>query len=159
MPESRSLEEQFRELREERKEKERQGKLPREIDRHHRFPFNERPDDPDADPDSGWLYANRGYEVDPLPPDGPAITGNGGPDAGMNCPACIEVSVKNRLRIIQEFRPGDILNYLEGNEAKRVVVRGDVGICILACPTGLPNHVVQLRSDCLPRQRTSLILP
>jgi hypothetical protein len=149
------LEEQLRELREERAEKERQGRLPREIDRHHRFPPNERPDDPDAHPDSGWLYANRGYEVVAPPPAGPAITGTGGPDSGMDC---LVEGCSHRLRIIQEFQPGDILNYLEGNEERRVVVKGDVGICILACPTGLPSHVVQMRSDALPR-RTSLILP
>jgi len=71
---------------------------------------------------------------------------------------CLVPGCSHRLRIIQEIQPGDILSYLEGNEEKKVVVKGDVGICILACPTGLPNHLVQMRSDCLPR-RTSLILP
>lgn len=155
MPPKKNLEEQFEELREERAEKARQGKLPREIDRHHRFPPNENPYDDDAHPGSGWLYANKGYEVVPLPPEGPAITGAGGPDSGMNC---LVEGCPHRLRIIQEFQPGDILSYLEGDEEKKVVVKGDVGICILACPSGLPNHVVQMRSDCLP-QRTSLILP
>ncbi len=152
MPPKRSLEDDLRELREERAEREKQGKLPREIDRHHRFPFNERPDDPDADPASGWVYANRGYEVTGLSPAGPPILGTGGPDSGMPCQV---TGCNHQLRIIQEFRPGDILSYMEGNGEKRVVVKGDVGICILACSN---NHQVQMRSDCLP-QRTSLILP
>lgn len=152
MPRDKSLEEDLRELREERAEKERLGKLPREIDRHHRFPFNERPDDDDAHPDSGWLYANRGWEVTGPPPAGPPILGRGGPDAGMPCQVR---TCNHQLRIIQEFQPGDILELVEGNQRKRIIVKGDVGICVLACPN---QHQVQMRSDALP-QRTSLILP
>lgn len=152
MPRKRSLEDDLRELREERAEREKQGKLPREIERHHRFPPNEDPFDEDAHPDSGWLYANKGWDVTGLPPAGPPILGTSGPDSGMPCQV---KGCNHQLRIIQEFRPGDILEFVEGNQHKRIVVKGDVGICILADPNG---HQVQMRSDALPR-RTSLILP
>lgn len=145
-----SLEDDLRELREERAAAEKAGTLKREIDRHHKFPFNENPNDPDAHPDSGWLYAKT--ELEPVRPAGPPILGRGGPDAGLNCQ--IE-GCPHRLRIIDEFRPGEILEYVSGGERQPVRVEGNVNILILACPN---NHQVQMRSDCMPRA-SNLYLP
>ena len=149
----RDLKKEFEELRRERAEREARGVLPRAIERQHKFPPNERPDDPDADPASGWLYANKGWEVVAPPPAGPTVDiGYGGADSGMDC---FRGGCNQRLRIIDEFAPGDILSYMDGNEEKRVVVKGDVNILFLACSLG---HKAQFRSDMLPN-RTRLILP
>ena len=62
----------------------------------------------------------------------------------------------NHLRIVDEYAPGEILEFVSGNETKRVIVEGDVNILILLCPCGAPP--VQFRSDMLPN-RTRLVLP
>jgi len=150
MPPRKNLEDDLRELQRERAEREERGVLPRAIERHHRFRFGHDPNDDDATPASGWEYAT--VVPGPRQPLGPPILGQGGPDSGLNCQVG---GCKHRLRIIDEFGPGEILRYIANGEEQVSVVRGDVKICILACPN---RHVTQMRSDCLPRS-TNLLLP
>lgn len=149
MPRDKTLEEDLLELREERRLKEEQGTLPREIDRHHKFPFNEHPLDDDAHPDSGWLYATK--ELAPEEPGGPVIRPRGGPDAGMVCQID---GCEHRLRIVDEFSEGEILKHVEGGQEKVFV--NPVGVCILMCAR---DHMVQIRKDCLPGRSSGLWLP
>ncbi len=126
-------------------EKRKDNKRRRNIDPVRWKPGHD-PNDDDAHPDSGWEYAKI-IENEVLP-EGPAVTGQRGAEAGMPCFVC-----KLPMRVIQTFHPKEILSYaITGQDL--LIPREADRVCILKCPN---EHAMQFRESLLPiRMRLGL---
>ncbi len=98
------------------------------------------PNDDDAHPDSPWEYPK--FVPAESKPEGPAVTGTGGPEAGM---PCLQDGCSLPLRIIQGFEPREILGYLE--QPDLVIPKVEDRVMILMCSN---DHAVQMRESLLP---------
>ena len=98
------------------------------------------PNDPDAWDGSGWEYPK--FIPEASRPEGPKVTGTGGPEAGM---PCLQEGCNLPLRIIQGFEPKEILGYLEASDL--VIPKVEDRVMILMCSN---DHAVQMRESLLP---------
>lgn len=118
----------------------------REIDRHHKWAFGHDPRDPDATPESPWIYANIEY-FDVSDPDQRALL-TGGPDTGHTCYQCgsgtYHVAASRPAAWVLTQAGVEIL----GEDPNFEALEG-IDIVIWGCPTC--GHKVQWRSDQMPQ--------
>ncbi len=127
-------------------EKKKDNKAKRNVDPVRWKPGHD-PNDDDAHPDSGWEYAK--LIENEVVPEGPAVTGQRGPEAGIPCFTC-----GLPMRVVQSLHPKEILDYaVTGTD---LILPKDVDrVCILKCPN---DHApMQFRESFLPiRMRLGL---
>ena len=120
------------------KERRKENRARRNIDPVRWKPGHD-PNDDDAHPDSGWEYAK--IIENEVVPEGPKVTGTGGPEAGMLCFTC-----GLQMRVIQTFHPKEMLDYAVTEQ--NLVIPKDVDrVCILKCAN---EHAMQFRESLLP---------
>lgn len=121
----------------------------RKVQRQHRWKWGHDPQDPDADPDSGWTYIKL-EQKEPTVPNQRHLL-KGGPESGMPCQKCGEMT-----RIAGEMTAEDIINQPEVEVVNRHTLTEkdmkrlrETVILALACPKC--ETVIQMQKEFVPR--------
>lgn len=127
------------------------GRDTRSIQRQHHWAWGHDPQDPDAEEESGWVYAKL-EAGDTLPPDQRHLLG-GGPESGMPCQGCGEmtrIAGSSTAKAIVEQPEVELLNKetITDQDWKRLE---QTEVLILACPKC--NRLIQMLKQFVPRIR------